>query len=479
MAYENYIDGEWVAAESGETATVRNPADLDDVVGEFPASGEADVDAAVAAASAAQSEWAATPAPERGALLRELADELEAREDELAETLTREEGKVLGEAAGEVGHAIDSLRYYSEAIRDFGGDVKNASARDKRLFTRREPVGVVGLIAAWNYPIAIPVWKLGPALAAGNAAVFKPASATPNVMRKVFECIDAVGFPDGVANYVVGSGSEVGSALTSHPGVNAVSFTGSTATGRRVYESACEDQKRVQTEMGGKNPTIVSDSADLEDALDIVQGGAFGVTGQACTATSRAIVYEDVYDEFLEGIVARTESIEVGPGLKGGEMGPQANESELEGTLDYVDVAKEDGATLETGGGRPEAETDGYFVEPTVFSDVDPEMRIAQEEVFGPLLAVIPVSGFEEAVEVANGVDYGLAASIVTQDHSEANRFVDESESGLVKINEGTTGTEVNVPFGGIKDSSSNTFREQGDAGLRFYTRLKTVYDSY
>ncbi|MFC7071956.1 aldehyde dehydrogenase family protein [Halovenus rubra] len=479
--YGNYIDGEWQESASGETVTVHNPADVTETIGEFQYSSAADVTTAVTAATEAQTEWADRQATERGDVLRRVAEEIRARSDELAETLTREEGKTVPEAAGEVSRAIDILYYYAERVRDFGHDKKASSTPDKDLSVVREPVGVAGLITAWNYPFVIPVWKMAPAIATGNAVVFKPASNAPNCTRKLFECFDEAGVPDGVVNYVTGSGSEVGNAILEHDAVDAVSFTGSKSVGYSVYDGATEDMKRVQTEMGGKNPLIVSDTADMERALSIARWGAFGVTGQACTATSRAIVYEDVYDEFVEGIVERAEDIDVGHGLDGADMGPQASEGELEGTLDYIDVGVTEGARLATGGEELAggSHEDGYFVEPTVFTDVDHEMRIAQEEIFGPVLAVLKVSGYEEALEVANDVDYGLSASIATQDLAEAKQFADDIESGIVKINEQTSGTELHVPFGGFKDSSSNTYRESGDEGLRFFTSTKTIYENW
>lgn len=474
----NYVDGEWVAAGTGETFAVHNPADRSDVVGEFQKSGTADAEAAVEAADEASQVWADTPGPERGRILRAAGQNLADRKDELTETLVREEGKAQPEAAGEVQRAIDIFAYYAAKASDIGGTVKASSSDNTRLYTVNEPVGVAGLITPWNYPIAIPAWKIAPALATGNTIVFKPASQAPGVSRKLVECLDEAGLPDGVVNYVTGPGSKVGKTFSTHEAVDAVSFTGSSAVGDTVGQQANETGKRVQLEMGGKNPTIVMPSADVDEAVDIAVSGAFGVTGQACTATSRAIVHEDIYDEFVEGAVAAADAVEIGPGLDGGEMGPQVSESELDSTLEYVDIGVDEGATLETGGDEVDA-GDGFFVKPAVFSNVDPTMRIAQEEIFGPVLAIIPVSGYEEAVEVANGVRYGLSASIVTQDLSEANRFVEDSESGVVKINEKTTGLELHVPFGGMKDSSSETYREQGDAGIDFYTISKTVYMNY
>lgn len=475
--YYNFIDGEWTPSESAETFENRNPANPADLIGEFQQSTAADAESAVAAARAAQDDWGSTPGPERGKILKTTGQLLAERKDELTETLVREEGKVRAEAAGEVQRAIDIFAYYGSKASDHGGTVKESSSQNTELYTKLEPVGVAALITPWNYPIAIPAWKLAPALAAGCAVVMKPASEAPNVLRKLFECLKEAGLPDGVANFVTGPGTEVGSALTTHPDVQVVSFTGSEGVGDVVYDQAAADQKRVQLELGGKNPAVVMPSADVEEAADIVANGAFGVTGQACTATSRAIVHEDVHDDLVDAVVARAEAIEIGPGLDGGEMGPQVNESELAGTLEYVELGQDEGATLVTGGGRPEGE--GYFVKPTVFTDVESEMRIAQEEIFGPVLSVLSVSDFEEAVAVANDIEQGLSASVITNDLSEAHRFTDEVDAGVVKVNEKTTGLELHVPFGGMKASSSETYREQGDAGLDFYSISKTVYMNY
>ena len=358
---------------------------------------------------------------------------------------------------------------------------KEASGMRKNLYTKREPLGTVGLITPWNYPIAIPAWKLAPALAAGNTVVAKPASAAPAVAAIIFECLDEAGLPDGVANIVTGSGSEVGGTLSEHGDIDGISFTGSTSVGTRVAQAAANDLKRVQCEMGGKNPTIVMPSADISEAAEIVGVGAFGTTGQSCTACSRAIVHDEVYDEFVDAIVDFAEATKVGPGLDDPGMGPHVSQSELDSTLEYVEVGKEEGATLETGGQALSGDgfEDGYFVSPAVFSEVKNDMRIAQEEIFGPVLSVIRVSDFDEALATANDSDYGLSASIVTQDLTEANEFVDGIEAGVAKVNEKTTGLELHVPFGGYKQSSTNSYREQGDAGIDFFTSTKTVYKNY
>ncbi|RRJ33798.1 2,5-dioxovalerate dehydrogenase [Halocatena pleomorpha] len=475
---ENYIDGEWVATETGETLDVTNPADPSEVIAQYQRSTAADASTAVEAAADAQSEWAATPGPERGRILRATGALLEERKSELTDLLIAEEGKARPEAAGEVQRAIDIFYYFATKAADLGGTVKGASAPSTNLYVRTEPVGVAALITPWNYPIAIPAWKLAPALAAGNSVVLKPASQAPGVVIEIAAALDEAGLPDGVLNVVTGPGSEVGTEFIENDGTDLVSFTGSSQVGQLVYDQATDAGKRVQTELGGKNPTVVSASADPAEAADIVASGGFGTTGQSCTACSRAIVHEDVYDDFVAELVEQAETIDIGPG-DDHEMGPQVSDDELDSTLEYIDVAQSEGATLATGGGVPEGLDDGYFVEPTVFTDVEPDMRIAQEEVFGPVVAVLQVEDFEEGLDVANGVEYGLSASIVTDDHTEANRFVEEAEAGVVKVNEKTTGLELHVPFGGFKRSSSETWREQGDAGLDFYTIEKTVYDNY
>ena len=479
--YGNYVDGEWTDPETDEVLEVRNPARTDEVVSRHYRSTAEDADAAIAAAETARADWASTPGPERGAVLRRTASRLSDRSEEATETLVREEGKTYAEAAGEVGRAVDIFYYYAERAREFGGVTRPPSASGKNLYTKREPLGTVGLITPWNYPIAIPAWKLAPALATGNAVVHKPATVTPNVSRILFECLDGAGLPAGVANLVVGPGSAVGDRIASSERVDGVSFTGSTDVGTTVAETAGESLKRVQCEMGGKNPTVVMPSADVDEAVEIVGVGAFGTTGQSCTATSRAVVHEDVHDEFLDAMVEYAASLEVGAGLDDPDVGPHVSASELDSTLEYVELGRDAGATLETGGERLSGDPydDGHFVSPAVFSEVESEMRIAQEEIFGPVLSVIRVGDFEEALAVANDVEYGLSASIVTDDHREANEFVDRVEAGVVKVNEKTTGVELHVPFGGYKRSSTNTYREQGDAGLDFFSSVKTVYDAY
>ena len=477
---QNYVDGEWVSSETGETFEVYDPAAPDETVASYQQSDAADAVGAVEAAADVQEEWATTPGPERGRILRHAGTILADRKDELTETLVAEEGKARLEAAGEVQRAIDIFHYFAGKASDLGGTVKGSSSRDMTLYTRKEPVGVAALITPWNYPIAIPAWKLAPALAAGNTVVIKPASAAPGVVFALAEALDEAGLPDGVLNVVTGPGSSIGNEFITNEGTDAVSFTGSGQVGEMVYDRATDAGKRVQAEMGGKNPTLVADSADPAEAAEIVATGGFGTTGQSCTACSRAVVHEDAYDEFVDELVDAAEAIDIGPGLNH-EMGPQVSADEMESTLEYVDVARDEGATVAAGGGRPtdDAVETGHFVEPTVLTDVDNGDTIACEEVFGPVVAVIKVGDFDEGLYVANDVEYGLSASVVTDDHTEAKRFIDEAEAGVVKVNEKTTGLGLHVPFGGFKRSSSETWREQGDAGLEFYTIEKTVYDNY
>lgn len=480
-AFSNYVGGEWVDSESGNIFEVTNPARNQETLAHYQQSTAEDTEAAIETATQAQAAWAETPGPERGTMLTRVASALENRQQETTTTLVKEEGKTRSEASGEVQRAIDIFYYYAQKASDIGGTSKASSGISQNLYTKQEPLGTVGLITPWNYPIAILAWKLAPALAAGNTVVSKPASVAPGVARILFECLDEADIPDGVANMITGPGRAVGETIASNSDIDGISFTGSTTVGTQVAETAANDLKRVQCEMGGKNPTIVMPSADIEEAVDIVGVGGFGTTGQSCTACSRAIVHEEIYDDFLDSLIDYAESLEVGPGMEDPGMGPHVTQDELASTLEYVDVGRNEGATLETGGHRltEGVYDEGFYVAPTVFSDVGNDMAIAQEEIFGPVISVIQVADFGEALEAANDSDYGLSASIVTDHHTEANRFIDEIEAGVAKVNEKTTGLELHVPFGGYKQSSTNTYREQGDAGIDFFTATKTVYDNY
>ncbi len=477
-AYSNLIGGEWVGASDHATFETRNPAHSDEVLGTFPSATSADSAQAVAAAAEAYPAWAATPAPARGAILFQAAELLTERLDAIAETLTREEGKTLAEATGEVTRARDILRYFGGEGWRHGGDLLPPNTPHAMLFSRREPLGVVAAITPWNFPIAIPAWKIAPALVYGDTVVFKPASATPLTALRLVECLVDAGLPAGVLNFVTGSGATVGGALAGDPVVRGLTFTGSHATGADIYGRATQHFARVQLEMGGKNPTIVLDDADLELAVRLVVAGGFALTGQSCTATSRVIVEGGIADRFAAALAEAAAALRVGDGLaEGVQMGPAVSEEQLATDLEYMQIARDDGAELLAGGGS--AGDGGHFVQPTVFDGVEVHSRLAQEEVFGPVIGIVRARDLDDAIFKANAVGYGLAAGVVTNDLRRALTFVDRIEAGVVKVNEPTTGLALQAPFGGFKQSSANTFKEQGPAALEFFTRTKTVYVTY
>ncbi|MEU9866483.1 aldehyde dehydrogenase family protein [Actinomadura sp. NPDC048021] len=471
----NLVGGEWRPAQDGRTFRRRNPAELGEIVGEFPESSAADVEAAVGGAVEGAAEWAAASADKRADVLESAARWLEERAGGLVAELVREEGKTRAEAAMEVSRTPRNLRFYAgEAHRITG---QSHPAPDGGLvYTRREPVGVVGAITPWNFPLNIPSRKIGPALAAGNAVVFKPSPVTPLLAQRLVEALLAGGLPPRAIALVHG-GAGAGAAVAADERVGAVTFTGSTRAGRAVH-AAVGPSRRAQLEMGGKNPVVVLDDADLERATQIIVKGAFGLSGQACTGTSRVIADGAVHDELLERVARAAEALTVGNGLGDGvDLGPLAADFQLEKFLDYVRIGEEEGAKLVTGGRRLPG--DGYFVRPAVFGEVAPDMRIAREEIFGPVLAFLRASGLDEAVALANGTDYGLSAGIVTRDTGRALEFARRSESGLVKVNQPTSGMAMTVPFGGLKESSTQTFKEQaGPSMMLFYTQEKSVYIS-
>lgn len=475
QTFKNLIAGEWVDAANGATFENRNPAKLDDVIGAFPSATADDVNRAVTAAKAAQAAWANTPAPARGAILDKASQILDARQKELAEILSREEGKTRAEATGEVLRARDIFKYYAGEGWRAGGDVIPSNTGGELLYTRREPLGVVALVTPWNFPIAIPAWKMAPALIYGNTVIFKPASFTPETAYRLVEVLVEAGLPKGVVNLVTGSGRLVGDVLVGNKDLNGISFTGSYSVGMKIYEKAMPNLTRVQLEMGGKNPMIVLNDADIDKAVQLAAMSGFGLTGQACTAASRVIVEEGIADAFAAALTAKARSIVVGNGLETGvTMGPAVSEDQLKTDLDYIKIGKDEGAKLLTGGDR--AKDGGYYVQPTVFSDVDINMRIAQEEIFGPVISVIRAKNVDDAIEKANNIQFGLSAAIVTNDLQKAFTFANRIEAGVVKINEPTTGLALQAPFGGFKNSSANTFKEQGPAAIEFYTRTKTIY---
>jgi aldehyde dehydrogenase (NAD+) len=476
--FRDLIGGEWVEASDHATFETRNPAHVDEVLGSFPGATPEDAARAVAAAAEAFPAWAGTPAPARGAILFRAAELVDERSDDMARTLTREEGKTLAEARGEVLRARDILRYFAGEGWRIGGDVLPANSPGAMLYSRREPLGVVAAITPWNFPIAIPAWKIAPALACGDTVVFKPASATPLTALRLVECLQDAGLPAGVLNFVTGAGATVGAAFAGDPLVRGLTFTGSFETGAGLYARAAEHYARVQLEMGGKNPLIVLDDADLELAVRLAVMGGFGLTGQSCTATSRVIVEAGVADRFAAALAEAAAALRVGDGLEDGvQMGPAVSEEQLATDLSYIEVGQAEGATLLAGGGR--AAGDGHFVQPAVLDGVDVHGRLAQEEVFGPVVGIIRARDLHDALAKANAVGYGLAASVVTNDLRGALTFVDRIEAGVVKVNEATTGLALQAPFGGFKHSSANTFKEQGPAAAEFYTRTKTVYLTY
>ncbi|MCX6018283.1 MAG: aldehyde dehydrogenase family protein [Chloroflexi bacterium] len=476
--FKNYIAGQWVDASNGAVIENYNPA-TGELVGTFAAATAEDTARAIVAARAAQPAWGDMPAPNRGAILDKASQLINVRADELAETLTREEGKTLAEAKGEVLRARDIFRYYAGEGFRFGGDVLPPNTPDTLLFTRREPLGVVAIITPWNFPIAIPAWKIAPALIYGNAVVFKPASLVPHTALKLVEILVEAGVPAGVINLVIGGGAAVGNTLAESRDVQGLSFTGSYDVGTRIYAKTAKNLVRTQLEMGGKNPTVVLNDADLKLAVDIVVRGGFGLTGQACTATSRVVVEDGIAAAFTEALTAAARALKIGNGLEGGvQMGPAVSADQLQTDLEYVQVGRSEGARL-LAGGESVSIGGGHFVQPTVFADVEPGMRIAQEEVFGPVIGIIRARDLDDALAKANNIGFGLAASVVTNDLRRAMIFSQRIDAGVVKVNEPTTGLALQAPFGGFKGSSANTFKEQGGAAIEFYTRTKTVYVKY
>lgn len=472
----NFINGDWVPAQSGATFTRRNPADPADVIGTFPASGPEDVRSAVDMLEKAAPEWAAASPESRAKVLESAAAQLESRSAELIRELVREEGKTLAEATMEVSRTPMNLRFYAaEATRAVGATYPVAG--ETLLYTVREPVGIVGAITPWNFPLNIPSRKLGPALAVGNPVLFKPSEITPLMGQRLVEALLAGGLSPNVIALVQGDG-RAGAAVSADERVAAVTFTGSTAVGRLIHAQV-GPHRRVQLEMGGKNPVVVAGDADPAKAAAIIVKGAFGLSGQACTGTSRVIVTDVNHDAVVEAVVARAEALQVGPGDQAGvDMGALASAEQFAKFDSYVRSGIEDGATLRCGGTAVQTDgPDGYFVRPTVFSDTRPGMRIVDEEVFGPLVCIQRAASLDEAIELANNTEFGLAAAIVTNDLTVAQMFSRRSRTGLVKINQPTTGMAMNAPFGGYKSSSTATFKEQAGASMiEFYLNEKAVY---
>jgi aldehyde dehydrogenase (NAD+) len=479
--YQNHIGGEWVTSPAKKRVLNINPANADEVLGEVPLATRDEAIAAVEIAAEAFKTWRKTPAPKRGAIVARAGQLMAERKEEIARALSREEGKLLAEARGELQRTINIIEYCGAHGRRLNGATVPLELADNFGYTIKQPLGVAALITPWNFPVAIPAWKMAPALVAGNTVVFKPATLTPESAALTVACFAEAGLPPGVLNMVFGGGGEVGTAMIDHPAVRCVSFTGSTEIGLGVYERAARRGIRAQCEMGGKNPVIVLEDADVDLAVAGVAAGAFGSTGQRCTATSRVILMHPVADAFLEKLVGIAGGMRLGDPLEDGVgMGPSVDESQMQKVLEYIDIGRSEGAELLCGGARATtgALSKGFFVQPTVFDRVRPEMRIAQEEIFGPVLSVIRVESFEEAMAAANASEFGLTSSIYTRDVSRMFRYIDEIETGMTHVNSPTLGGEAQLPFGGTKATGVGP-REQGDEVFDFYTETKVVYIDY
>jgi acyl-CoA reductase-like NAD-dependent aldehyde dehydrogenase len=479
--FKNFINGEWVPARSGNALENRNPADTTQLIGLFPSSSEEDVVDAINAAKAAREKWRLTPAPKRAEILFHAAQILVERKEDYAAQMTQEMGKVIAEARGDVQEAIDMTYLMAGEGRRLFGQTTPSELPDKFAMSVRTPVGVAGLITPWNFPMAIPSWKAMPALVCGNTVVLKPAEDTPLSTYNLTQVLSEAGLPAGVLNVVFGEGPKAGAPMLDHPDVNLVSFTGSTEVGRIVSKACAPSFKKCHLEMGGKNIIIVMEDANLDLAIDGAIWGGFGTTGQRCTAASRVAVHKSVYRHFVDKFVQRAKSLKVGDGLKAStDMGPCINEQQLMTVIKYVEVGIAEGAKLATGGHRLDRNefAKGWFHEPTVFIDCEPTMRICQEEIFGPVVCVMPFETFEEAITIANGVNYGLSASIYTRNVNNAFRSERDLETGIVYVNAPPIGAETHLPFGGIKNTG-NGHRESGTAALDFYSEWKTLYIDY
>jgi len=479
QTFGNYINGEWV--NSGDTFENRNPANTDEIVGLHVKGSAADLETAANAAAEAFPKWAALPAPARANYLFKAAEILDSRFDAVAADMTREEGKTFPEAKGEVRRTINILKYFAGEGSRMGGHLVPSERDRVHMFAIRKPIGVVGLITPWNFPSAIPAWKLAPALICGNTVVMKPASAAPLSAWRIIEALHEAGIPKGVVNFITGSGGALGKALIEVKPMKAISFTGSETIGKWIHTEASKRMLRIQLEMGGKNPTIVLKDCDFNAAVENVANASFFSTGQKCTATSRAIVEDEIYDKFVDALVERTKKLKVGNGMEAGiDIGPAVDEAALQTILDYIEIGKKEAGAPLVGGNRLTggAYDKGYYVEPTIFGNVTQDMRIAQEEVFGPVLVVMRASNFEEAMKIANASQFGLSASVQTTNVSRVFDFVYGMEAGLLTVNLPSAGVEYQLPFGGTKDSSFGP-KEQGPAAFDFYSDYKTIYLKY
>jgi aldehyde dehydrogenase (NAD+) len=478
--FKNFIGGEWVEPSNGQYFENRNPAKQSDLIGMWPRSTREDVDRAVAAAQAAFPEWSRTPAPARGDILRRVGDLLTERKDEIAKAATREMGKVLTETRGDLQEGIDTAYYAGVEGRRLFGKTVPSELRNKWAMSVRRPIGVCGLITPFNFPLAIPTWKMFPALVCGNTVVIKPAEDTPHTVSLLVEILEEAGIPKGVVNLVHGLGEEVGAAMVDHPGIPVISFTGSTETGSLIGAACGRTHKRLSLEMGGKNAQIVMADADLDLALDGVLWGAFGTTGQRCTATSRLLLQDEIHDEFVERLIDRAKKLKLGYGLEDGvDVGPLIHQASLDKVQEYMGVGKQEG-TLALGGERATGEglDDGFFFQPTIFTDIKPGSRMATEEIFGPVLSVIRFKDLAEAVQINNEVKYGLSSSIYTRDAVASFRAFQDLDNGITYVNAPTIGAEAHLPFGGVKQTG-NGHREGGWEVYEFYSETKVCYLDY
>ena len=481
VSYQNYIDGKWVDSASKREYPITNPAHKTQVIGNFQLSDIEDTDNAVESASKTSSLWANTPAPSRGQILYKSLEIFSRRFEELARTITEEEGKPINDSRGEIRRAMNIIEYSAGEGRRLFGHTTPSETPNTMAYTTRRPLGVVALITPWNFPMAIPAWKLAPALICGNTIVLKPASGTPLSAVKLVEIFEEAGLPAGVLNLITGSGAAIGNHLVEHPKVNAVSFTGSTEIGTDIYTRGARLLKKVQCEMGGKNAVIVLADADMDKALASIVQGAFGSTGQRCTATSRAIVETSVYDQVVDQLALKTSQLKIGDGLdESVDVSPLSSAYQQEKVLEYIGIGTEEGANLVCGGNALSGDLygDGFYVEPTIFSDVTTDMRIAQEEIFGPVLTAMEAQDIEEAISVSNQVQFGLSSSIYTRDIPKAFQYINTVETGMVHVNAPTLGGEVHLPFGGLKSSGVGQ-REQGLEGINFFSEVLTAYIDY
>jgi aldehyde dehydrogenase (NAD+) len=479
--FKNFINGKWVEAKSGKTFENRNPANWNDVIGVFPKSGKEDVEEAVRAARVAFEKWRLLPAPARGDILRKIGDLLVKNKEEIAREMTREMGKVLTETRGDVQEGIDTAYYAATEGRRLFGHTVPSELPDKFAMAIRVPVGVVGIITPWNFPMAIPTWGIFPALLSGNTVIFKPASDTPKTASRLVEIMMEAGIPEGVINLVYGSGADVGTAIVTHPDVELILFTGSTEIGKQIMRDGSATLKRVSLELGGKNAQIIMDDADLDLALDGILWGAFGTTGQRCTATSRLILHEKVYNQFMTMLLERTKKLRLGDGLlQTSDVGPCINEAQRKIVQSYVEIGRNEGAHLLCGGkiANQGELANGWFFEPTIFDGVQPSMRIAREEIFGPVLSVLRTHYLDDAITTLNDTIYGLSSSIYTRDINKAFVAIRDIKAGITYINVPTIGAEAHLPFGGVKQTG-NGHREGGWAVYDFFTEWKSVYIDY